>query len=53
MKVRGGSGIIENNRNKRGVGKSRKRRHVEYLAISRKVATTFIIIFEMCRKEAI
>jgi hypothetical protein len=53
MKVKGGNGIIKNNISKRGVEKSSERRHVEYLAIGRKVATTFIIIFGMCRKEGI
>jgi hypothetical protein len=33
MKARGRSGIVENNINRRGVEKNRKRRHVEYLAV--------------------
>jgi hypothetical protein len=43
MKV-GGSRIVEKN-------KSRKKKHVEYPAISYKVTVAFIIIFGMCRRE--
>jgi len=52
MKVRGGSAIFEKNISRRGVEKS-KERSVEYLAIGYKVATTFTIIFEMCKKEGV
>jgi len=52
MKVGRGSGIIEKNISRRGVEKS-KEKSVEYSAIGCKVATTFIIIFRMCRREGI
>ncbi len=52
MKVGGGSGIVKNNRSRRGVEKSRKR-SVEYLAVGCKVVLAFITIFEMCRKRHI
>jgi hypothetical protein len=48
-----GSGIIENNKNRRGVEKNKKRRCVEYLAVGCKVVSAFIIIIEMCRKEGV
>jgi hypothetical protein len=53
MKARGGSKIIEKNKCKIRVDKSRKRRHVEYSTISCKVVVTFIVIFEMCRRESV
>jgi Uri superfamily endonuclease len=53
MKIGGGSGIVEKNKNKRGVEKSKKRRHVEYLAIRCKVVVAFIIIFGMCKREGV
>jgi hypothetical protein len=53
MKARGGSGIVEKNRNRRGVEKSIKRRHVEYLFVGYKVVAAFIIIFGMCRREGV
>jgi hypothetical protein len=53
MKVGGGSGIVEKNKSKRGVEKSRERRCVEYSTIGYKVAFTFIIIFRMCRREGV
>jgi Uri superfamily endonuclease len=53
MKARGGSKIIEKNRIKRGVEKSKKRRHVEYLVVGYKVDVTFIIIFRMCRRKSV
>ncbi len=37
MKARGGSKIIEKNKIKRGVEKSKERRRVEYLAVGYKV----------------
>jgi hypothetical protein len=52
MKVGGGSGIVENNRSKKGVEKSRKK-SVEYSIVGYKVTATFIIIFRMCRREGI
>jgi hypothetical protein len=51
MKAGGGCEIVEKNRNKIGVEKSKKRRHVEYLVVSYKVVAAFIIIFGMCRRE--
>jgi hypothetical protein len=52
MKARGGRGIVEKNRSRRGLEKSRER-SVEYLVIGCKVAATFIIIFGMCRREGV
>jgi hypothetical protein len=52
MKARGGSGIVEKNRSRRGVKKS-KNKSVEYSTIGYKVTVTFIIIFGMCRREGI
>ncbi len=49
-KVGGGSGIVEKNKIRKGVKKSREK-NVEYSAIGYKVVATFIIIFRMCRKE--
>ncbi len=46
---RGGSIIVEKNRSRRGVEKSRSQRRVDYLVIGYKVVVTFIIIFGMCR----
>jgi hypothetical protein len=51
-KVRRGRGIVEKNKNRRGVEKSRKRR-VQYSTIGDKVVTVFIIIFRMCTREGI
>jgi hypothetical protein len=53
MKVGGRNGIVDKNKSKRTIEKSRKIRRVEYLAIGYEVATTFIIIFEMCRKKSV
>jgi hypothetical protein len=53
MKAGGGNIIVEENKSRRGVEKNRKRRNVEYSAIGCKVATTFIIIFRMCKKEGV
>ncbi len=53
MKARGGSGIVEKNKSRKGVEKSTKRKLVKYLIIGCKVVVTFIIIFRMCRKEGI
>ncbi len=53
MKVGGGSGIIEKNKNRKGVEKSRERRSVEYSIVGYKVITAFIIIFKMCRREGV
>jgi hypothetical protein len=53
MKGSGGSKIVENNRNRRGIEKNRER-NVEYLAIGCKVIIAFIIIiFGMCRREGV
>jgi hypothetical protein len=38
MKARGGSGIIEKNRSRRRVEKSKERRSVEYIVVAYKVA---------------
>jgi hypothetical protein len=53
MKARGGSKIVEKNKSRRGVEKSRKRRRVEYLVVCCKVVAAFIIIFKMCRRKNI
>jgi hypothetical protein len=53
MKARGGSGIVEKNKSRRGVEKSRERRCVKYSTVCYKVATTFIIIFGMCKREGV
>jgi hypothetical protein len=53
MKARRGSIIVEKNRSRRGVEKSIERRNVEYLTIGCKVATTFIIIFKMCKRDGV
>jgi hypothetical protein len=47
-----GSGIVEKNKSRKGVNKS-KERSVEYSTIGYKVTATFIIIFKMCRKEGV
>jgi hypothetical protein len=52
MKVGGGSEIVEKNRSIRGVMKSKKR-SVEYLVVGYKVVVMLIIIFGMCKREAI
>jgi hypothetical protein len=52
MKARGGSKIVKKNKSRRGVEKS-KERSVEYLAVGCKFATTFNIIFKMCKREGI
>jgi hypothetical protein len=33
MKLKGGSGIVEKNRSRRGVEKNKERRNVEYLTV--------------------
>jgi len=53
MKAKRGSSIVENNKSRRGVEKSKKRRNVEFSIVSYKVATAFIIIFGMFRREGI
>jgi hypothetical protein len=53
MKVRGGSGIVEKNRSRKGVEKSTKRRSVEYSTVVCKVVAAFIMIFGMCKKEGV
>jgi hypothetical protein len=52
MKARGGSRIVEKNKSKRGIEKS-KEKNVEYSAIGCKVTVALIIIFKMCRREGI
>jgi hypothetical protein len=47
MNARGGKGIVEKNRTRRRVEKSRRKRSVEYLTLAYKVTTAFIIIFRM------
>jgi hypothetical protein len=51
-KTKGRSGIVEKNKSRRGVEKSKMWRRVEYLVIGCKVVATFIIIFGMCRRKA-
>jgi hypothetical protein len=53
MKARRGRIIVEKNRIRRGVEKSKEKRNVEYLVVRYKVTVTFIIIFRMCRRECI
>jgi len=53
MNLRGGSKIVENNRSRRGVEKSRVRRNVEYPTIGYKVVATVIVIFRMCKRECV
>ncbi len=53
MKAGGGNKIVKKDRSKRSIEKSRERRCVEYLIIGYEVATTFIIIFEMCRRKSV
>jgi hypothetical protein len=52
MKAKGGSEIVEKNRSRRGVEKS-KEKSVEYLVIGYKVIVAFNIIFRMCRREGV
>jgi hypothetical protein len=52
MKARGGSKIVEMNKNKRQIERS-KERSVEYSIIGYKVTIAFIIIFVMCKKEGV
>jgi hypothetical protein len=49
MKAKGGRGIVEKDKSRRGVEKSREKEimNVEYSTISFKVVATFIIIFRM------
>jgi hypothetical protein len=51
MKVGKGSEIIEKNKSRRGVKKSRERRHVEYLVVGCKVIVAFIIIIGSYSEE--
>jgi hypothetical protein len=53
MKARIGSGIVEENRSRKGVAKSSEKRHVEYSTIGCDVVIVFIIIFKMCRREGV
>jgi hypothetical protein len=53
MKVGEGRGIVEKNRSRRGLEKSRERTSVEYFVVGCEVAATFIIIFGMCRRKGI
>jgi hypothetical protein len=52
MKVGERSKIVEKNKSKRGVEKSRERTNVEYSIVGCKVVVAFII-FGMCKKEGI
>jgi hypothetical protein len=52
MKARGGGGILERNKSKRGI-KSIKRKNLEYTTIGYKVVVTFIIIFRVCKREGV
>jgi hypothetical protein len=51
LKVGGGRRIIEKNRGRKGVKKSRER-NVEYSVVHHKVTTAFII-FRMCIKGGV
>jgi hypothetical protein len=51
--MRGRSIIVGKNRNRTTIEKNKERRCVEYLAVAYEVATAFIIIFKMCRREGI
>jgi uncharacterized membrane protein len=51
MKAKGGCEIIEKNRSRKIVEKSKERRCVEYLAIGCEVAIAFIIIFKICKRK--
>jgi hypothetical protein len=53
MKARGGSKIVEKNKNKKGVENSKERRRVEYSTVGFKVATAFVIIVGMCKREGV
>ncbi len=53
MKTRGGSGIVEKNKNRIGVEKSKTWRHVEYSTVGYKVVVAFIFIFGMCKKKSV
>ncbi len=48
-KARRGTRIVENNKSRRGVEKSRERKNVEYLVVGYKV----VVAFGMCRNEGI
>jgi hypothetical protein len=52
MKAGGRSEDVKKNISRRGVEKS-KERNVEYSTIGYKVATAFIIIFGMCKREGV
>jgi hypothetical protein len=53
MKVGKGNKIVEKNRSRRGIEKSRERTNVEYSTVGCKVIVTFIIMFRMCRRKGI
>ncbi len=53
MKARGGSKIVEMNKSRRQIEKSKERRSVQYSIIGYKVTIAFIIIFVMCKKEGV
>ncbi len=52
-KARGGNGIVENNKSRKGVENSKKRRLVEYSAVGYRVAAAFIINVGMCKREGV
>jgi len=45
--------LLKRTKVKKGVEKSRERRHVEYSTIGYKVFVAVIIIFGMCRREVV
>jgi hypothetical protein len=53
MKAGGGNGIVEENKSKRRVEKSKKKRSVEYSVVGYKVTVASIIIFGMCNREGV
>jgi hypothetical protein len=53
MKLGRGNKIVENNRNRKQVEKSKKKRSVEYSIVGYKVVVAFIIIFKMCKRDSV
>jgi hypothetical protein len=51
METRGGSGIVEKKRRKRGIEKSRTWWSAEYLVVGCKVIATFTIIFKVWKRQ--
>jgi len=53
MKTRGGNGIVEKNKSRRGVENSREKRLVEYSIVGYEVVAAFIINVIMCKREGV